>query len=67
MTATTTYAANATYTPGGALAGLALGGGNINLSEAYSSRLQPARIQASSTGGTDLLDLSYDFGLGDGG
>ena len=60
----TTYAANATYTPGGALVTLALGGSNINLNEAYSSRLQPSRIQASSASGTDLLDLAYDFGLG---
>ena len=43
---------------------LALGGGSISLSQAYSSRLQPTRIQASSSGGTDLLDLAYDFGLG---
>ena len=62
--ATTTYAANAAYTPGGALATLALGGGNINLNQSFSSRLQPSRIQALSATGTDLLDLAYDFGLG---
>ncbi len=60
----TTYAASATYAPQGALTGLAFGGGNVVLSQAYNSRLQPARIQAASAGGTDLLDLDYDFGLG---
>ena len=43
---------------------LALGGGSISLSQTYSSRLQPTRIQASSASGADLLDLAYDFGLG---
>ena len=61
---TTTYAANATYTPAGALAGLTMAGGNITLSQAYNSRLQPGRLQAVSAGGADLLDLAYDFGLG---
>jgi len=60
---TTTYAASASYAPQGALAALALGQ-NINLTQSYSSRLQPSTIHAVSASGTDLLDLAYDFGLG---
>jgi RHS repeat-associated protein len=47
-----------------ALTALSLSGGNINLTESYNSRLQPSSIHAVSAGETDLLDLSYDFGLG---
>ncbi|MGH9344143.1 MAG: RHS repeat domain-containing protein [Terriglobia bacterium] len=57
------YASGATYAPQGALATAALGA-NINLTQSYSSRLQPSAIQAASASGTDLLDLAYEFGLG---
>jgi hypothetical protein len=41
-----------------------LAGGNINLNQTFNSRLQPSTIHAASAGGTDLLDLAYNFGLG---
>jgi RHS repeat-associated protein len=59
-----TYAGSAAYTPSGTPTALALGGGNINLSEAYNPRHQPFTIHAVSGGSTDLLNLSYHFGLG---
>ncbi len=58
------YVSGAAYAPQGALAAAALAGGNINLTQSYSSRLQPSTIHAVSASGTDLLDLAYDFGLG---
>ncbi|MGH9356598.1 MAG: hypothetical protein ACRD10_10760, partial [Terriglobia bacterium] len=61
---TTTYASGATYAPQGGLATVALAVGAINLTQSYSSRLQPSVMQAVAAGGTDLLDLAYDFGLG---
>lgn len=58
------YIFGATYSPQGAVATASLAGGNINLTQSFSSRLQPSTIHAISASGTDLLDLAYDFGLG---
>jgi RHS repeat-associated protein len=60
---------SATYAPQGGLASVVLGqaGGftGVNLSHTYNSRLQPSRMQASSTGG-NALDMTYGFNLGAG-
>lgn len=58
------YISGVMYAPQGALVTAALASGNISLIQSYSSRLQPSTIQATSAGGTELLDFAYDFGLG---
>jgi len=73
------FASNAHYTAAGALSSVVNGNtssfAGITTTDSYNSRLQPCRITASSTGVVpasctdqnnvgNVLDLTYDFGLG---
>ena len=61
---------SATYTPGGQLATALVGpsgGYNGNkISNTYNNRLQPMLVSASTYSGTPILNLTYDFNLGNG-
>ena len=61
---------NATYAPTGQLATAVVGAsGSYNgnkISNTYNSRLQPVLVSASTYSGTPILNLTYNFNLGNG-
>jgi RHS repeat-associated protein len=62
---------DATYTPTGQLASATVGWtdgtftGNV-ISNTYNSRLQPVLVSASTPSGSQILNLTYNFNLGNG-
>jgi hypothetical protein len=62
---------NATYTPTGQLATACVGGTasdcqGMTISNTYNDRLQPVLMSASTYGGSSILNLTYNFNLGNG-
>ena len=62
---------NATYTPTGQLATGLIGAGSFGtkgsaISNTYNNRLQPVLLSASTAGGTPIINLTYNFNLGNG-
>jgi RHS repeat-associated protein len=57
------YAASATYAPTGEVTGMSLGAAPITVANAYSDRLQPILLSATTTSAT-LFSECFDFHLG---
>lgn len=61
---------SATYAPTGQLATAVIGPSETydgsNISNTYNNRLQPVLMSASTYGGTPILNLTYNFNLGNG-
>jgi len=55
---------NGTYTPDGQLATAEVCNNTCNASNTYNSRLQPVLISTSTTSGTPILNLTYNFNPG---
>jgi RHS repeat-associated protein len=54
------------YTPDGQLTTGTVCNNTCNASNTYNNRLQPVLISAATTSGTPILNLTYDFNLGNG-